>query len=405
MNIYQQWGVLPIINASGSVTRLGGAPMSPEVLAAFVAAAEESVVLEQLQAAASRYIAEVTGAEAGLVTAGSAAALLLGSAAILTGYDLGRMEQLPHTEDFPHEFLVAREHRNGYDHAVRAAGVRFREVGFQEMVAGAGVRRVETWEYVAAITPRTAGIFYVFGPDSQPHLEQLVATAHAHELPVLVDAAGEVPPKSNLRRLVESGADLIAISGGKGIRGPQATGILCGTRELIGAAALQMFDHDDHWDLWTPPDAWFDRARLPGLPRHGIGRALKVSKEQIIALLVALRRFQEGAHEMDQARFESFLRRIASALQEHGLPCHLQVPPSSDSESLPILEIEVREEPGGWTATEACRRLRQGTPPVYVGHGRLSAGRLVINPLHLTEHRTEQLIECLLDVLIEKRRD
>jgi D-glucosaminate-6-phosphate ammonia-lyase len=402
MNIYQQWGVQPIINASGSVTRLGGAPMSAEVLSAFVAAAEDSVVLEQLQGAASRYIAEVTGAEAGLVTAGSAAALLLGSAAILTGYDLGKMEQLPHTENFPHEFLVAREHRNGYDHAVRGAGVRFREVGFQEMVAGAGVRRVETWEYQAAITPQTAGILYVFGPDSHPCLEELVETAHAHHLPVLVDAAGEVPPRSNLRRLVESGADLIAISGGKGIRGPQATGILCGKRELIGAAALQMFDQDDHWDLWSPPETWFDRDRLPGLPRHGIGRALKVSKEQIIALLVALRRFHEGAHEPQQSSSESLLRRVGSALEARGIRSHLQLPPVSDKESLPLLEIEVAEASGGLTATEACRHLRQGTPPVYVGHGQLYAGRLVINPMHLTEDRTDQLIQRLLDVLADR---
>src|SRR5262245_27320158 len=121
MSIYEQFGVTPIINASGSVTRLGGAPMPPEVRAAFEAAAQQPVPLEQLQAAASRKICALTGTEAALVTAGCSASLLLGAAAMLTGDDLGRMEQLPHSS-FPHEFVVAREQRSGYDHAVRAAG-------------------------------------------------------------------------------------------------------------------------------------------------------------------------------------------------------------------------------------------------------------------------------------------
>src|SRR6476619_3712944 len=113
--IYEQFGLEPIINVSGSVTRLGGAPMPAEVLDAFRAAAAESVPLDQLQGVASRIIAEITGAEAGLVTSGAAAALTLGTAAILTGYDLGRMERLPHCDGFSHEFIVPREQRNGYD--------------------------------------------------------------------------------------------------------------------------------------------------------------------------------------------------------------------------------------------------------------------------------------------------
>src|SRR5882757_7487027 len=121
MGVYEELGLQPIINASGSVTRLGGAPMPEAVLEAFCAAARECVPLDQLQGVASRVIAEATGAEAGLVTSGAAAGLMLGAAAILTGYDLGRMERLPHCEGFPHEFVIAREQRNGYDHAVRAA--------------------------------------------------------------------------------------------------------------------------------------------------------------------------------------------------------------------------------------------------------------------------------------------
>src|SRR5262245_28571605 len=141
MNIFEELGLEPIINVSGMVTRLGGAPMPEPVLDAFRAAAYESIPLARLQGAASRRIAGATGAEAGLVTAGAAAGLTLGAAAILTGFDLSRMEQLPHCRGFPDEFVVAREQRNGYDHAVRAAGARLVEVGFHEPIAGAGVRR------------------------------------------------------------------------------------------------------------------------------------------------------------------------------------------------------------------------------------------------------------------------
>src|SRR5207245_2364402 len=153
--------------------------------------------------------------------------------------------------------------------------------------AGGAVRRVEAWEYGIAFGPQTAGVLYVHDADSRPPLTEVVRIAHAHGLPVLVDAAGELPPRSQLRDLIAAGADLVAFSGGKAIGGPQATGILCGRRELVGAALLQMLDLDDHFELWEPPAHLIDKSRLAGLPRHGIGRTCKVAKEQIVALLTA----------------------------------------------------------------------------------------------------------------------
>jgi len=402
MSVFRELGVEPIINVSGAVTRLGGAPMPARVLEAFCAAAAESVPLELLQVAASRAIAEATGAEAGLVTSGAAAGLTLGAAAILAGYDLGRIERLPHTEGFPHEFVVAREHRNGYDHAVRAAGARLVEVGFHEPVAGAGVRRVEAWEYAAAFGPATAGVLYVYGPGSRPPLAEVVRVAHERGLKVLVDAAGELPPRSNLREIVATGADLVAFSGGKAIRGPQASGILCGKRSLVGAAALNLLDMDDHYELWEPPAEWFDAGQLPGLPRHGIGRALKVSKEQIAALLTALRLFNAGSYEADLERFQGYLKQVAASLEQtEGVAgCRLTVP--ADGESLPILEIHLDESVLGRSALEVCRSLRKGMPPVYVGHGRLDEGILVMNPLHLNELCTQTLIRRLTDVFLRR---
>ena len=401
MGIYEDLGIEPIINASGSVTRLGGAPMHDAVLEAYRAAAAEAVPLEQLQAAASRRIAELTGTEAGLVTCGSAAALMLGAAAILTGYDLRRIEQLPHCDGFPHEFFIAREQRSGYDHAIRAAGARLVEVGFNEIVSGAGVRRTEAWEYEAAIGPSTAGVVYVYSPTSQPPLADVVEVAHSRKLPVLVDAAGELPPRENLKRIAATGADLVAFSGGKAIRGPQATGLLCGRRDLIGAAAVQLLDMDDHFELWDPPAELIDKQQLGGIPRHGIGRVLKVSKEEIVAQLTALELFASGAYDAELKSFRGYLESIVAGI-ESSLPVTSRIHDLADAQSLPWLEIAIDPARVGRSALEVCRELRSGSPPVYVGHGRLAYGILVIRPLCLNETRTQQLLARLVEVLTRR---
>lgn len=378
MSIYEQLGVRPIINACGTVTRLGGAPMTPEVLAAFEAAAQEWVSIEELQGAASRKIAEITGTDAGLVTSGSAGSLTLGAAAILTGHDLGRMEKLPHCDGFPNELIIAREQRSGYDHAIRASGARLVEVGFNEIVSNAGVRRTEAWEYEAAITENTAGIVYGIAADSHPPFEEVVAVARRHALPVLVDAAGEVPPRSNLKDIAARGADLVGFSGGKAIRGPQSTGILCGRRELISAAAVQMLDMDDHFDLWDPPASLIDKSLLNGHPRHGIGRALKVSKEEIVALLTALDLFASGAYDKELPRYRARLESIVKELTDTSATCCIIDP--ADGERWPQLEITL-DESTGESAFEICRALRAGSPPIYVGHGKLQTGILGVNPM------------------------
>ena len=398
MSIYEEFGLSPIINASGSVTRLGGAPMPEEVLDAFREAAGHAVPLEQMQAVASRRIAETTNTEAGLVTAGAFSALTLGTASILTGFDLSKMERLPHTEGFPHEFIVAREQRSGYDHAVRAAGARLVEVGFNEIVSNAGVRRTEVWEYEAAVGPQTAGILYVYGANSTPPLEDLVQSAHRRGLKVIVDAAGELPPRSNLNTIAATGADLVAFSGGKSIRGPQSTGILCGSRDLIGAAALQLLDMDDHLELWQPPLEFIDKSKFSGIPRHGIGRGFKVSKEEIIALLVALKLFTAGAYDDRPDKARALLKQVIAKVD--GCPAKCSIVDKEDGESLPLLEIDIDEGAIGRSAMDLCRALRQGTPPIYVSHNGVREAKLRINPLHLNDDNTVVLAQRIRQELV-----
>jgi L-seryl-tRNA(Ser) seleniumtransferase len=240
-------------------------------------------------------------------------------------------------------------------------------------------------------------VLYVYDPNARPPLAEVIAVAHAHGLPVLVDAAGELPPRRNLRDLIALGADLVAFSGGKALRGPQGTGILCGRRDLVGSAALQMLDMDDHFELWEPPAELIDRARLPGLPRHGIGRGFKVSREQILALLTAVRLFVAGAWEADLPRHRALLERLASRLEGLLVRCQLQVP--ADGESLPVLEIALDEGALRRSALDVCRALRRGKPPIQVGHGLLHAGRLAINPLHLDESSLDVLARRLQEEL------
>jgi L-seryl-tRNA(Ser) seleniumtransferase len=307
------------------------------------------------------------------------------------------MEKLPQTDSIPNEIIIAREQRSGYDHAIRASGALLVEVGFNEVTSNAGVRRAELWEFEAAITPQTAGIAYVLGPGSCPALSDVVEMAHQRNLPVIVDAAGELPPRENLKRIPATEADLVAFSGGKAIRGPQSTGILCGRRELISSAALQMLDMDDHLELWDPPADFIDRSLLAGIPRHGIGRALKVSKEEIIALLTALELFSTGAYDDDPPRLHAYLESIQTGLHNAHAECRIVEPDSQDRWA--VLEIVVDEQSLGRTAFDVCKTLRNGSPPVYVGHGNLGEGILVVNPLCLNEESTTQLTKRLFEEL------
>jgi len=403
MSIYKKLGVEPVINATGTVTRLGGARLRPVALEAYALASQESVPLEQLQAAASQHLADLTGAEAGLVTSGAAAGLTLGAAAILTGLDAGRMEQLPDTTGMRDEFIMAREHRSGYDHAVRASGARLVEVGFQEQVAGAGVRCAEAWEYEAAIGENTAGILYVEQAGAHPPLAEVLAVAQKNNLPLLVDAAGELPPRENLRRLATAGADLVVFSGGKAIGGPQPTGILLGRRDLVAAAALQMLDMDDHPRIWDPPSEFIDPEMLSGMPRHGIGRSMKVSKEAICALLAALDEFVSMDPAGQLALWRTWLEKIERGLARTATNCRLLESP--DGQQPPLLEIDLDQHLLGRDAFELCRALREGSPPIYVGHGKLDAGSLVINPVTLTEDQVPLLGGRLMKLLAAETKE
>ena len=372
--IYDQFGVVPLVNACGPKTCLGGALMEPEVVEAASLAALHSVDMAELQAAACRVIAGITGAEAGYVSAGAASGLTLAAAACMTGHDPARIDRLPDTSGMPSEIIMLRAQRNSYDHALRASGARIVDVGLNDRGVSAGLRGVDPWEIEAAISERTAAIAFVAGHEGDITLEEVVAVAHRHNLPVIVDAAAQLPPVENLRRFVASGADLVVFSGGKAIGGPQATGVMCGRRALIQAVALNHLDWDIDLGLWRMP-AEFRPEGLKALPRHGIGRGFKVSKENIVALLVALQRFAAGAgagEERAGARRAAMADAIAAAAARiEGVRPRL-----SQKRGFPAVELDCGTPE---RARGLYLHLYYGNPRVAVDGGRLRDGILVLS--------------------------
>ncbi|MBC7636710.1 MAG: hypothetical protein H7251_14015 [Acetobacteraceae bacterium] len=374
MGIYDELGVAKLINGCGTVTRLSGGTMAPEVSEAMRQASEASVDMMALQAAACRVIRAAAGAPAGIVTSGASAAVLLGAAACIAGLDPLRINALPDVADGRREFIVVRSQRNMYDRALLVAGGRIVEVGIADRYSGPGVRDAAPWEIAAAITKNTAGIYYLADARSKPSLRAVVEVAHDHSLPVLVDAAGQLPPTDNLGRFFDDGADLVCFSGGKAIGGPQSSGILAGRADLVASALVQMLDLDVFDSFFAPPEEFAALRQMRGLPHHGIGRSCKVGKEEIAGLCVALQRFAAADPVARFAAWQDRLELIVAASARSGMLIA--------SGPIPILSLDL----GSPDAADAlARRLLAGRPAIACGLGRLDDGLVTFNPVAMTD--------------------
>lgn len=379
MGIYDDLGLRTVINASGTLTRLGGSRMAPEVLAAMAEAAASFVPIDALQARAGEIIAEHTGAESGYVVTGAAAGLSLGVAACVAGFDVGAMDRLPDTAGLRNEVVVQRGHRNAYDHAIRAVGVRMVEVGYLGYPGAGGTY---PWQIAEAITERTAAVACpILDTPGTVTLREVCAIAHAHGVPVIVDAAAELPPRSNLRRFIAEGADLVVFSGGKAIAGPQASGILAGRADLIASVALQ------HQDMDVRDATWSQRGLLAsgvlrGVPHQGFGRAMKVGREEIVGLLVALQRFAAGSDDADLAHMQRLLDPIEAALE--GVPRisvtrHLPV-----DKPVPSLRVTICGDHVAERAYAVVNQLLDGEPSVAIAQSHAEFGQLAVIPQSVT---------------------
>ncbi len=390
-SIYDELGVTTVVNAAGTKTRIGGSLIRPDAADAMRAAADSFARISDLQARASDLIASATGAEAGYVTSGAAAALTMATAACIAGDDLGRMDRLPATGDAPDEVVMARTHRTGYDHAIRAAGARIVDVGTNDRHLGTGARNVEPWEVADAIGPETAAVGYVQKGYTEPPLETVVELAHERDVPVIVDAAAELPPAANLSRFVDAGADLVAFSGGKAIRGPQSTGLLAGREELIRSVAAQHLDMHAAEEVYEPPTALVDPDELGGVPRQGLGRGFKVGKEELVGVIRALELFLAEDHDAVREEWHERAERIADGLA--GLPATVTLVDDPTSVS-PFLSVTVAPEAPA-SATELAGRLRREEPRVYLGADGAAEGELSVNPMCLSDTEADYVVERL----------
>ena len=341
-NIYTRLlGVRPHLGAHEHITTLGGSRMPAEVLSAMAEANDYFVDMHELTAAAGGRVAQLMGAEDALVTCGAFSAMILGAAACLTGTDPEKIGSLPHPNWPQRECLIQTEHRFSYDRAYRAAGMSIVEASTREDVA-------------AKINENTAMIAVLVAVEKQrefgPPLPRESATDHGEHVimpeefieigkragvPVLVDMASDLPPAENLSRFISAGADLVTISGGKGIRGPQSTGILAGRADLIEAA------------------------RLHASPNGNLGRGMKVGKEEIIGLVVALERYVGLDHQALGEGWNAKARWIADELQDvEGLNAKYAL------NTVGYADVELTWDEAAFpvTADEVRQRLRDGEP-------------------------------------------
>ena len=373
--VYARLGVKPVINAQSWVTVLGGSLMRPEVLQAMNEAATAFVDMTELNLAAGKVVARACGAEAGLVTAGASASQTIAASACMTGTDEAKVEQLPDTKGMRDQILMFKGERNRYDMAFEVSGAKLVEWG---MLRGARPYQLE-----AAITERTAAIATVFGPfiGRGLPLPELCAIAHKHGIPVIVDAAAEVPPLENLTKFVKQGADLVAFSGGKGIGGPQNAGLLAGRKDLIDAAIANSLNLHS--------------------PRAGIARGMKASKETIVGMVTAL----ELLLEIDEYSLMAGWRHKSEYIQLRlkGIPGVLVVIEGPDANRQGVQPVIYFESGyAGPSAAEIRSRLLDGDPPIHVGGGDYR-DEIVVVMVNVQDGEEKIIAERLVEILRYKR--
>jgi L-seryl-tRNA(Ser) seleniumtransferase len=340
--VYKKLGISPIINAQSWVTALGGSIMRPEVLQAMDDAANAFVDIKKLNRAAGEVIARSCGAEQGLVTAGCSAAQVLMVAACMTGQSEANVEQLPDTTGMKNEVILFKGQRNRYDKAFITAGATLIEYGTDESVTADDLD--------AAINENTACVAYVVAPfvPLGIGLEETIRVAHERGVPVIVDAAAEVPPRANLHKFHNMGADMVAFSGGKGIGGPQSSGILAGKADLVEAAVMNSLNLDSSV--------------------AGIGRPMKVSKENIVGLVTAIQLFTDSDEAAEWEGWKSKSQYVVERLADiEGVRVVTEDEAGTRQGPQPVLYFEDDYE--GPSIAEIIEQLETGDPGIFVGGG------------------------------------
>jgi L-seryl-tRNA(Ser) seleniumtransferase len=349
--IYAKVGVRPVINGVGTVTVLGGSIMPPEVVAAMEEASRHFVRLPELQEKAGAYIANLLGVPAAMITAGAASAITVATAACVAGGDVKNLARLPDTAGLKNEIVQQKSHRSGYE--------------AQMLLVGTRIVWVETREELdRAINERTAMMFFLNKnePDGRIKRDEWIRVGKERGVPTFNDAAADVPPPSRLSEYVRQGFDLVAFSGGKGLLGPQCSGLLVGRKDLI------------------------DLGRHAISPHGGIGRGMKVGKEEIMGLVAAVERYLKVDHAAERRLLDQRADDVVKALEGlHGVECQIDVPEIANH--VPHVVVRWDEAARNLTAQQVVDRLMEGDPPIAVSHAGPGALRISMWMLRGAEHR------------------
>lgn len=339
--LYASLGVKPVINGVGVVTVLGGSIMPPEVIRAMEEASRFFVPLPELERKVGARIAELLHAPAAMVTCGAASAITVGTAACLSQGDPAKLRQLPGRDGIRFEVIQQKAHRSGYEH--------------QMELCGAKIVTVETRkELEAAINERTGMMFFLnkAEPDGQVKSDEFIRIARERGIPSMNDAASDATPKENLWKYTRQGFDLVIFSGGKALRGPQSTGLLLGRKDLIEASYPAMS------------------------PYGGIGRGMKVGKEELCGVLAAVERYLKVDHAAEARLLESRVESLRGALTGiGGVRAERHVPVIANE--VPHLMLSWDESARGLTSQAVVEKLLAGDPPIHVQ--RPANGQLLIS--------------------------
>lgn len=371
MSIYDTLGIKKYINAHDTYTIYGGSRMSAASFEAMADAAKWFVDIDQLQQVLGDKIAELTHNEGAFITNGASGGVLLATAACMTRGNMYRYMRLPDTKGIPHQVIVMRCQRNAYDKAIEAAGATIVEIGDADETL--------LYELEGAINEETAAIFYF--PSSKYaraslSLEDTAKVAHKYNIPLVVDAAAQLPPVENLWRFCEAGADMAIFSGGKTLCGPQASGIIVGSRY------------------------WIDICRKIGAPAHGICRSSKTGREEMIALYIALKAYVEMDHEKNTAHLYRKADKIANALTNMGVFKVSIADKGPVGQSYPRV-FGVVDAP--FSAQAIARMMKEQDPGIYIGVEPVD-NAIYISPLNLHDDEVDIVIKSL-DSCIKKLLD
>jgi L-seryl-tRNA(Ser) seleniumtransferase len=330
-DILKELGIRTFVNAAGTYTAMTASLMHDEVVETIKQGAKKFAMLDEVQDKVGEKIAELCHAEAATVTAGCWSALVLGTAGVLTGMDMKKVAQLPDVTGMKSEVIVQKGHNIGYVHALTNTGAKIIEIE--------SVQELEK-----AINEKTAMMWFLntYAPMGKIQHEEWVAIAKKHKIPTMIDMAADVPPVSNLWKYNDLGFDLVCVSGGKAMCGPQSAGILMGKKELIAAA------------------------RLSAPPRGGnIGRGMKVNKEEILGMYVALEKYINQDHDAEWKMWESKIDTIVTSVNSiEGVTTEVSVPPIANH--TPLLFIKWDESKVKTSNKDLMLKLRNGSPSIEV---------------------------------------